>query len=179
MFTPGRAIHWSVEPYYWIARTGDALPVALGGQRDQFAMSLLFTPEGADNLRLMTTVYNDGDDYGRMVALGIPKGHYVMGPEQAESVIDQDPEITPHFQRYARVGTQIIRGHMSSLLVGNELIYVEPIFVRSQQLSVPQLKRVVVVCRGRARIGENLQEALERAITNTRDPVYEQVVSQD
>ena len=40
----------------------------------------------------------------------------------------------------------------------------QPIFLRSQQNAVTQLKRVVVVFRGRARMGKTLEEALRQAI---------------
>jgi len=47
----------------------------------------------------------------------------------------------------------LIRGRTVNLIVDNELIYVEPIFIRSRQNPVPQLQRVVVVVRGKAYMG--------------------------
>ena len=53
-------------------------------------------------------------------------------------------------------------------MVGNEVIYVEPIFLRSQQNPVTQLKRVAVVFRGVAAMGETFEEALRQAVDKAR-----------
>jgi uncharacterized membrane protein (UPF0182 family) len=58
----------------------------------------------------------------------------------------------------------VIRGHTTALVVGGEVIYVEPIFLRSQQNPVTQLKRVCVYFRGRAVMGESLEDALRKAV---------------
>jgi hypothetical protein len=99
--------------------------------------------------------------------LQVAKGSYVMGPEQADAVIDQDPAISQQFSWWNRIGTEVIRGHTSTLLIDNELIYVEPIFIRSQQNSITQLKRVVVVVRGKAYMSETLEGAIRLALGET------------
>lgn len=158
----GDAITFSIEPYWWMARTGDALPAA--SPRTQFVQSLLFTNEKAYNLRAMPVVYQDGADYGRLVVLQIPKGRFYPGPEQADAAIDQDTEISQSINWWNRLGAEVIRGHTSALLIDHELVYVEPLFIRSAQNAVPQLKRVVAVVRGFAADGATLEEALTRAI---------------
>lgn len=171
----GDAITFSIEPYNWMAGSG---PWSPGGTRPEgaagagagpatagrFALSQLFTPEQALNLRAMPTVYQDGDEYGRIVVHTVPKGRYVMGPEQADAAIDQNPAISQQFSWWNRQGTDVIRGHTTGLLVGNELLYVEPIFLRSQQNPVTQLKRVAVVFRGQAAMAPTLEEALRTAV---------------
>jgi hypothetical protein len=96
--------------------------------------------------------------------LQIPKGHYYLGPEQADAAIDQDPIISQQITWWNRLGSQVIRGHTTTLVVDGEVIYVEPLFLRSQQNPVTQLKRVLVVFRGKARMGRTLEEALRLAI---------------
>ncbi|MFT7579378.1 MAG: uncharacterized membrane protein (UPF0182 family) [Myxococcota bacterium] len=44
-------------------------------------------------------------------------------------------------------------------------MYVEPIFLRSQQNPLTQMKRVVVVFRGKARMAPTLEEALRAAVS--------------
>ena len=158
----GKAITFSIEPYHWIAETGDALPESDRGQ--QFMLSMLFTPESSLNLRAMAYVYQDGADYGRIGVLQIPKGRYQIGPEQVDSTIDQDPEISQQITLWNRLGSEVIRGHTTAVLVGNELVYLEPIFIRSQQNPASQLKRVIVVIRGQAAMGETLEEAVRAAV---------------
>lgn len=163
MLDEGRAITFSIEPYYWIAETGTGVMPA-AKNKAQFVQSQVFTPEAARILRAIPTVYQDGEDYGRLVVLQVPKGYYFQGPEQAESIIDQDPIICEYMTLWNRMGNEVIRGHMTSLVIGNEVIYVEPIFIRSKQNSVPQLQRVVVVFRERVAMGESVEEALRKAV---------------
>ncbi|TDJ49777.1 MAG: hypothetical protein E2O48_00265 [Gemmatimonadetes bacterium] len=158
----GKAITFSIEPYHWIAETGGALPAS--EQRIQFALAMVFTNEKAVNLRSIPIVYQDGSDYGRIVVLQVPKGHFYLGPEQADAAIDQDPFISQQIMLWNRLGADVIRGHTTTLVVDGEVIYVEPLFLRSQQNAVTQLKRVVVVFRGKARMGRTLREALRLAL---------------
>ncbi len=158
----GEAVNFSIEPYYWMAETGRTMPPS--SQPTQFAMSTVFTPENALNLRAIITAYQEGDDYGKLSMLEVPKGRFVPGPEQADSAIDQDPFISQQIGLWSRRGLEVTRGHTTPLVIDRELIYVEPLFVRSKQNPLPQLERVVVVFRGRAFMGRNLREALETAI---------------
>lgn len=159
----GGAIDFFIEPYMILLETGGLLPESTSGT--QFVTMAVFTPENALNLRAIPMVYQDGEDYGRMVVLRIPKGTYVQGPEQADAAIDQDPAISQQISWWNRRGTEVIRGHTSALVVGNELLYVEPIFLRSQQNPITQLKRVVVVFRGQPYMGKTLDEALRSALS--------------
>jgi len=161
----GKAITFSIEPYSWLAETGGSLPAS--ARPVQYALAMLFTPEKALNLRSIPIAYQDPPDYGKLSVLQIPKGRYVIGPEQADAAIDQDPTISQNFSWWNRRGTEVIRGHTALLLVGNEILYVEPIFLRSQQNPVPQLKKVVVVFRGRPVMADTLEQAVRLAVGET------------
>lgn len=165
----GKAITFSMEPNHVLLETGGLLPESTAGH--QFAMTMAFTPEGARNLRAVPIVYQDGDDYGRTFVLQVPKGHYVLSPEQADAIIDQDPEISERISWWNRPGTQVIRGHTSMFVLDGELLYIEPLFIRSNQNSLTQLKRVVVVFRGQAYMGETLEQAIRLALGGSADLV--------
>lgn len=160
----GKAITFSIEPYNMLIETGGILPES--SEKHQFVMTMPYTPEGARNLRAMPMVYQDGEDYGRLFVLMIPKGLFITGPEQADSAIDQDPDISEKISWWNRLGTEVIRGHTSLLLIENELVYVEPLFIRSEQNALTQLKRVLVVVRGKAYMHETLEGALTLAFSN-------------
>jgi uncharacterized membrane protein (UPF0182 family) len=130
-------------------------------------MSQVFTPESAINLQAMATVYMGDDEYGRLVVLEVPRGVFVPGPEQADAAIDQQPDISEQISWWNRLGNEVIRGHTSALVIGNELVFVEPIYIRSAQNPLPQLKRVVVVFRGHAAMGATLDEALRAAVSES------------
>ena len=161
----GAAIRFSIEPFYVMTEMGKGgLPPAKSGEATQFALAAIYTPEKALNLRGIPIAFQDPGEYGRVVVLGIPKGLYSIGPEQADSAIDQNPRINEQISWWNRRGSDVIRGHTTALLIDGEVIYVEPMFIRSQQLPVTQLKRVSVVFRGVARMGGTLEEALRLAV---------------
>jgi len=162
ILSEGESITFSIEPRHWIAETGNVLPRSEEGT--QFTLSLVYSNEQALNLRAIPMVYQDGADYGRLTVLQVPKGHFYPGPEQADSAIDQDPDISEQISWWNRTGAEVIRGHTSTLVMGREVLYVEPLFIRSKQNPVSQMKRVIVVFRGYAADGRTLDEALRRAI---------------
>lgn len=164
----GRAITFSFEPYTWMTETGGQLPSS--SRRVQYALSMAFTPEKALNLRAIPIAYQDPPDYGKVAVLQVPKGRYVIGPEQADAAIDQEPYISQNFSWWTRKGLEVIRGHTTPLIVGNEVLYVEPIFLRSNQNPVPQLKKVIVVFRGKPYMANTLEEAVRNAVAGTQPP---------
>jgi hypothetical protein len=159
----GETVNFSIEPYYWMAETGKG-PMAPAAQQTQFAMSTVFTPENALNLRSVITTYMEGNDYGKTSMAVVPKGEFHPGPEQADAAIDQDPFISQQIALWSRRGLEVIRGHTTPLIVDNEIFYVEPLFVRSVQNPIPQLERVVVVFRGDAFMGKTLEDAMGEAL---------------
>ena len=159
----GKAITFSMEPYACMIETGNGvLPAAT--PKIQYSLAMVFTPEKALNLRGIPIVYQDPPDYGKLVVLQVPKGQYVIGPEQADAATDQDPFISQNFSWWNRRGMEVIRGHTTLLMVGKEVLYVEPIFLRSQQNHLPQLKKVVVVMRGRPFMADTLEQAVRAAV---------------
>jgi uncharacterized protein len=159
----GEPLNFSIEPYYWMAETGKG-PLPRAAPPTQFSMSTIFTPESALNLRAVITAYQEGRDYGKLSMAVVPKGEFHPGPEQADAAIDQDPFISQQIGFWSRRGLEVIRGHTTPLIVENEMLYVEPLFVRSVQNPVPQLERVIVVFRGDAFMGRDLEEALREAL---------------
>jgi len=163
LVTEGQGVTFPLEPWYWLATPGqNGMPPA--HTPTQFSLSMAFTPANNQNLRAIGTVYMDGSDYGRMSFLEIPKGHYVEGPEQAESAIDQDPFISQQTHLWERRGLEIIHGQMLPLIANGELIYVQPWFIRSKQNPLPRLKRIMVVYRGRPNMALTLPTAVRYAV---------------
>jgi uncharacterized membrane protein (UPF0182 family)/uncharacterized membrane protein YbhN (UPF0104 family) len=161
MLAPGKGITFSIEPYPTVIETASHRAAPRG--QYSFAQSQIFTPEGARTLRSIVTVTQGPDDYGRLSMLQFPKGSFVTSPEQAESIIDQNADIAQQFGFWSTNGVEVIRGYMTSAIVEGELIYIEPVFIRSSQNPYPQLSRVVVVMRGEAAMGETTDQAIRAA----------------
>lgn len=163
-------ITFSQGRYTWVAEAGGVLPEA--EEPVQFALSMSYTPQDPLNLRGFATIYQTGDDYGKMSVLKIPKGHFFLGPEQADASIDQDDYIAQQIGLWNRLGVEVIRGKTSLVVIDEEMLYIEPIFIRSRQNPVPQLQRVIVVFRGKPHMGRTIEEALTFAIEGGRLPVF-------
>lgn len=162
----GKAITFSIEPYPLLLPTGGLLPAS--DEEVQYAMAMVFTPEKALNLRAVPIVYQDWPDYGKKLVLQVPKGTYVMGPEQADAIIDQEPSISQKLSWWNRLGMEVIRGHTILLPVshagGEEVLYIEPIFLRSEQNPVSQLKKVAVVFRDKVALGDTLADGVREVL---------------
>jgi uncharacterized membrane protein (UPF0182 family) len=155
MLAPGKGITFSIEPYPAIIESDE-------GGRFDFGTSQVFTPEGARNLRSIVTVMNGDSRYGELSMQQLEKGSFTTGPEQAESIIDQSADIAQQFGFWNSTGVEVIRGYMTPLIVDNELLYVEPVFIRSAQNPFPQLARVVVVMRDHAVMDDTPEAAIRR-----------------
>jgi uncharacterized membrane protein (UPF0182 family) len=84
----------------------------------------------------------------------------VYGPLQVEGRIDQDPEISAQITLWDQSGSQVIRGNLLVLPIGNSLLYVEPLYLQAQNGQIPELKRVILVSGDRIVMEETLAEAL-------------------
>jgi uncharacterized protein len=65
----------------------------------------------------------------------------------------------------------VIFGDFLAIPVGNSFLYVQPVYVRSNQTNaIPELKRVLVVNGGVVGLGENFETALTAAVEGVQPP---------
>jgi hypothetical protein len=126
----------------------------------QYGMLMPFTPEGARNLRALVVALQDPGNYGRLLNFRVPQGVFVAGPEQADTLIDNDAQVNQQITLWVRHGSEVVRGHTLALPVGGDLLYIEPLWIASLQNPLPQIKLVSVVYRGRTTMATSLNEAL-------------------
>ena len=128
----------------------------------QYATLMPFTPEGARNLRSLVVALQDRGQYGRLLNLRVPQGLFLNGPEQADTLIDDDAQVNQQITLWVRHGSEVIRGHTLLLPVGSDVLYVEPLWINSLQNHLPQIKLVSVVYRGRTAMATTLAGALRQ-----------------
>jgi hypothetical protein len=88
---------------------------------------------------------SDQPNYGRLQAYLFSKQQLVFGPMQIESRIDQDTEISQRITLWSQAGSSVIRGNLLAIPIDDTILYVEPLFLESQETgSLPELKRVIV-----------------------------------
>ncbi len=142
-----------VEPYYVIMR----LP---GEEENEFALIQPFTPNNKDNLISWLAARSDGEFYGDLIVYKFPKQGLIFGPLQIEGRIDQNPEISSQITLWDQGGSQVIRGNLLVLPIGNTLLYVEPLYLQAENGQIPELKRVILATEDSVVMEETLEESL-------------------
>jgi uncharacterized membrane protein (UPF0182 family) len=144
----------TMEPYYIIMK----LP-KLG--QEEFLQILPFTPANRDNMIAWMAGGSDGENYGRLLLYEFPKQELVFGPTQIEARISQTPEISEQLTLWNQQGSGVIRGTLLVVPVEQSLLYVQPIYLRSDQGELPELRRVIVAYNDQVVMRETLDQSLE------------------
>lgn len=145
-----------VEPYYNIMQLDE-----FNSDEAEMILMLPFTLTNRENMVSWIGVGNEGDNYGKLVAYKFPKNYTVYGPLQIENMIDNDPEISKEMTLWNSGGSNVIRGNLLVLPINNTILYVEPVYITSEnQASLPLLKRVIVGCGDEIVMAETLKDAL-------------------
>ena len=155
-----------VEPYYVVAR----LP---GEAQDEFMIIQPFTPHNKDNLVAWMSALSDGENYGKVFVYTFPKQELIFGPLQIEARIDQEPSISAQFSLWDQGGSQVIRGNLLVLPLGNSVLYVEPIYLQAQSGRIPELKRVIVASGDKVIMAETLADGLVELLGSIPESVAE------
>ena len=136
----------TVLPYYVIMK----LP---GEEQAEFVLILPFTPWptqdipgilGKPRMVAWLAARMDGDDYGELVSFSFPAGEQIDGPFQVEARIDNDTEISQQFTLWDQAGSEVIRGNLLVIPIGESILYVEPIYLQAEGIALPELKRVIL-----------------------------------
>jgi hypothetical protein len=131
-----------------------------GEKTPEYILMTPFTPRGKDNLAAWMVARMDGDHYGQLVVYKFPNQSLVYGPKQIVNRIDQDTDISRQLTLWDQKGSQVIRGELLVIPIEESLIYVQPIYLRAEGGTIPELKRVVVAHENRVAMGETLEEGL-------------------
>ena len=103
----------------------------------------------------------DGDHYGQLVVYRFPKQSLVYGPKQIVNRINQDTDISRQLTLWDQKGSQVIRGELLVIPIEESLLYVQPIYLRAEGGTIPELKRVVVAHENRVAMAETLEEGAQ------------------
>jgi uncharacterized membrane protein (UPF0182 family) len=119
--------------------------LAFPGQSEpEFALLLPFTPLSKQNMSSLLVARQDGDNYGRLATLDFPKDKLIFGPSQIEARISNEPDISAQLTLWDQSCSEVIRGNLLVVPIGNSLIYFEPLYLQAQQSPIPELTRVIV-----------------------------------
>ena len=136
-----------------------------GGEREEFVLMLPFSPAGEKkNLVGWLIAQNDGDSYGKLSAFTVPTDPQVDGPAQVEARIENDQSISQQFTLWDGAGSQIVRGQLLVIPVGDAIIYVEPLYLQSEMLAFPELKKVILADSSNVVMADSVGEGLAMLI---------------
>jgi len=152
-----------MNPYYTIMR----LP---GEETEEFILMLPFTPATKDNLTAWMVARADGEHMGKLRVYKFPKEKLVYGPSQIVARINQEDSISEKLSLWDQQGSKVTLGTLLVIPVEESLLYVQPLYLRAQSGSIPELKRVIVAYEDRISMQQTLEECLEELFGLTAEP---------
>ncbi len=126
----------------------------------EFVEILPFTPANRNNLIGWIAGRCDGTHYGTSVVYDFPKTKLVDGPQQIESRIDQNAQLSGQLTLWNQQGSHVRRGSLLVIPSGRALLYAEPIYLQAQQSPMPELRLVVLALQDRLAYGPTFEAAL-------------------
>ncbi len=149
-----------VEPYYimWEPLESDEM---------EFVLILPFTPKNKQVMIGWIAGMCDDENYGRFLAYKFPKEKRVLGTQQVETKIDQDSYLSGQLTLWDQRGSNVIRGNVLAIPINNTIIYVEPIYLKSETSAYPELRLVAVMHNDNLSYAETFDEALMNLFTRT------------
>lgn len=143
-----------IDPYYVLMQfPGEQ-------SKPEFALIVPFTPANRNNMIGWMAGRCDGENYGKLLVYDFPKSRLIDGPLQIEARIDQNAQLSSQFTLWNQQGSRVVRGHLLVIPMGNSLLYVEPIYLRSENSPMPELRIVVLATQERLAYGNTFEEAV-------------------
>jgi len=143
-----------IFPYYIIMR----LP---GTKDEEFILMIPITPSKKDNMNAWLCARCDAPNYGELIVYTLPKDKLIYGPMQIQARINQQPDISSELTLWGQQGSRVIKGNQLVIPIKNSFIYVEPVYLQSEEGQIPQLKRVIVAFKEKVKMRKTLDEALK------------------
>ncbi len=136
----------------------------LPGEDDvEFLLTNQYTPQNKDNMIALLAARNDGENYGELILYEFPKTKTIPGPNMIETKIDQDTVISSQLTLWSQVGSTVLRGNTLVVPIEDSLLYVEPIYLKSDtESNFPEMKMVVVSFGDTILMEPTLDRAIER-----------------
>ena len=143
-----------VEPYYVMWEPP-------GSDEQEFILMLPFTPKNRQVMIGWIAGMCDWENYGRFLSYKFPKEKRVLGPQQVESKIDQNSYLSRRLSLWDQKGSNVLRGNVLAIPVGDTILYVEPIYIEADTAAYPELRMVVAMHQDELSYGESFEQALQ------------------
>ena len=148
-----------IEPYEVIVN----LP---GETKEEFILMRPYTPNKKNNLIAWFAGRSDSSAYGKKVVFKMPKDRFIEGPNNFETMIDQDNEMSDQIGRWKKE-SEVIRGNTLILPLAKNFLYVEPLYLQSNDSPMPQLTKIMVFFQGKIAWDDTFEGALLKVFSKT------------
>jgi uncharacterized membrane protein (UPF0182 family) len=150
----GKKKNVPIDPYYVLMQ----LPGEQ--QKNEFVLILPFTPASRNNMIGWMAGRSDGENYGKLLVYNFPKSRLIDGPLQIEARIDQNAQLSSQFTLWNQQGSRVKRGHLLVIPMGRSLLFVEPVYLQSDNSPMPELRVVVLATQEKLAYGQTFTEAM-------------------
>jgi uncharacterized membrane protein (UPF0182 family) len=152
-----------IEPYYVIMK--------LPGESDaEFVLIQPLVTAGRNNMIAWVAARMDPGHYGERIAFRFPSDTSTYGPAQIQARINQDSTVSAQFTLWSQAGSSVVRGNLLVLPMGDSILYMEPIFLRSTSSSQPEFKRVILASQTRIAFADTVDAALSQILGESNVP---------
>ncbi|MFP4228903.1 MAG: UPF0182 family protein [Salinivenus sp.] len=148
-----------MEPYYILTDLPGEDAAGL-----EFMLMMPMTPEGRDNMISWMAARSDPPNYGEVIVYELPKDRLIRGPNQIESRIDQDTEISRQLSLWDQRGSSVIRGNLIVVPIEESFLYVEPIYLIAEDIQIPEIQRVIAATDQRVAMERTLRQSLNTVL---------------
>ncbi len=152
-----------IEPYYVIMK----LPAET---EPEFVLIQPLVAASRPNMISWVAARMDPGHYGERISFRFPSDSTTLGPAQIQARINQDSTISAQFTLWSRAGSSVVRGDLLVLPMGDSILYVEPIFLRSTESSFPEFKRVILASQNRLAFAETIEEGIRQLLGESTIP---------
>lgn len=145
-----------------------------GEEVEDFALIQPFAPAEREVLSAYVAARTDRDNDLDLRVLQMPPQRTVFGPEQVFARINQDDAVSEQITLWNQSGSRVIYGNLIVVPIEDSLLYALPLFLRSQQSEIPELRRVVLVFGDQVVMRDRLTGALEAVFGELPDVAEEE-----
>jgi len=170
----GPAVGARVDPYYQLMQ----LP---GEDEAEFVMLRSFVPFGQNDDNQQLTAFmvarSDPGRYGELITYTMPRQNRPDGPAIVADAMQSNPIVSQQ-QTLLGTGESTVKlGNLIVVPVDESLVYVRPFYVESNQVRIPELKKVIAFFESSVVIADTLEQALTQLLGEV--PELEEVVDED
>lgn len=161
----GPVIGARIDPYYLLTQLPDE-------DEAEFVMLRSFVPFGNDDNQQLTAFMvarSDPENYGEMITYVMPRQNRPDGPAIVADAMQSDPIVSEQQTLLGSGGSTVKLGNLILVPVDDSLVYARPFYVESDQVRIPELKKVIVFFESNVAIADTLEEALTQLLGEVPD----------